>query len=289
MRLDLARGAPSAPRPWPRRCAGAPPCRGGPGSTRAAPLRRAPRARCRRASAPRRRERAARARLPRTRSCSMAAGPVDVGRDQEGPEALVLEVPAQLGDARRLAGALETQDHDDRRRPGRHGEPVRGPAEQLDQLAVDDLHHLLARGEALEDLVPDCLLADTLRRSDRTTLKLTSASEEGNARRSRSASLMFSSDRRPAPRRRSKIASRRCVRASNIGSSRNLVGESRKALKTTGHPSRRQGSRPQRRGMKHPAAPGSRAGRAGAPARGVTTRARTGRRRPHQGRRRTAP
>jgi hypothetical protein len=89
-------------------------------------------------------------------------GSVDVGRDQEGPEALVLEVPAQLGDARRLAGALEAQDHDDRRRPGRHGQPVRGAAEQLDQLAVDDLHHLLARGEALENLVPHRLLADAL-------------------------------------------------------------------------------------------------------------------------------
>ena len=89
-------------------------------------------------------------------------GPVDVGRDQEGPEALALEVAPQLRDARRLAGALEAQDHDHRRRPGGHREPVRGAAQQVDQLAVDDLHHLLARGEALEDLVPHGLLADPL-------------------------------------------------------------------------------------------------------------------------------
>ena len=51
--------------------------------------------------------------------------------------------------ARRLAGALETQDHDDRRRPGRHRQPVRRAAEQLDQLAVDDLHHLLRPASAM--------------------------------------------------------------------------------------------------------------------------------------------
>src|SRR5215470_12792889 len=58
---------------------------------------------------------------------------------------------------------------------------------------------------------------------------------------------MLSSVRRPAPRRRSKIVSRRCVRASNIGSSRELSGKSRKALKPTGHPTRRQGSGAPRR------------------------------------------
>ena len=88
--------------------------------------------------------------------------PVDVGGDQERPEALALEVAPELRDARRLAGALEAQDHDHGRRPGRHREPVRGAAQQVDQLAVDDLHDLLTRGEALEDLVPDGLLADPL-------------------------------------------------------------------------------------------------------------------------------
>ena len=39
---------------------------------------------------------------------------------------------------------------------------MRGAAQQIDQLAVDDLHHLLARGEAPEDLVPHGLLADPL-------------------------------------------------------------------------------------------------------------------------------
>src|SRR5262245_35935154 len=78
--------------------------------------------------------------------------------------------------------------------------------------------------------------------NERTTLKLTSASRRAT-RTSRSASWMLSSVRRPAPRRRSKIASRRVVRASNIGSSRELSGKSRKALKATGHPMRRQGRR----------------------------------------------
>ena len=39
---------------------------------------------------------------------------------------------------------------------------TRSPApEQVDELVVDDLDHLLAGGEAVEDVAPDGLLADT--------------------------------------------------------------------------------------------------------------------------------
>src|SRR5262249_51176768 len=89
-------------------------------------------------------------------------GPINVRRDEERPEALTLEVSTELRHTRRLAGALKAQNHDDRWRPGRHREPVGGAAKEIDQLAVHDRHDLLARGEALEDVVPHRLLADTL-------------------------------------------------------------------------------------------------------------------------------
>ena len=45
---------------------------------------------------------------------------------------------------------------------GRHGEPVSGAAEQLDQLVAHDLDDLLPRRQRLEDVLADGLLADAL-------------------------------------------------------------------------------------------------------------------------------
>ncbi len=211
------------------------------GSTRCAAAFSTPRARSRRAAAPR----------PVDGQLELLAEdaelldgrrPVDVGRDQERPEALALEVTRELRDARRLAGALEAQDHDDGRRPGRHREPVRAPPSSSTSSPWTILTTCWPGVRLWRSSCPTAF-SRTRSTKDRTTLKLTSASRRA-MRTSRSASWMFFSVRRPAPRRRSKIASRRCVRASNIGSSRNLVGKSRKALKTTGHPRRRQGSPP---------------------------------------------
>ena len=88
--------------------------------------------------------------------------PVHVGGDEEGPEALSLEVPAELRDRGRLAGPLEAEDHDDRGRPRRHGEAVRRPADQRHELLVDDLDDLLPGSDALEDLLAHRALAHPL-------------------------------------------------------------------------------------------------------------------------------
>ena len=87
---------------------------------------------------------------------------------------------------------------------GRHGQPVRGAAEQLDQLVVDDLHDLLARGEALEDLLPDGLLADALDEGP-DDLEVDVGLEEGDAHLAERLLdvLLASGGRRPGGGRKS--------------------------------------------------------------------------------------
>ena len=75
-------------------------------------------------------------------------GPVRVGGDEQRPAALLDEVPGELRRRRRLARALEADERDDRRVALEVERPIAG-AEQLDELVVDDLHDLLAGGQAL--------------------------------------------------------------------------------------------------------------------------------------------
>ena len=89
---------------------------------------------------------------------------VRVGGDEQRPAALPDEVPGELRRRRRLARALEADHRDDGRVALEVERPVAG-AEQRDELVVDDLHDLLAGGQALQDLGPDGLLADAARRS----------------------------------------------------------------------------------------------------------------------------
>ena len=81
--------------------------------------------------------------------------PLRVGRREQRMLSLLRVVARQLRGGGGLARALEADQHDDRRRVRRHREPVSAAAEQLDQLAVDDLHHLLRRRERGEDVLTD--------------------------------------------------------------------------------------------------------------------------------------
>ena len=91
---------------------------------------------------------------------------VDVGRNQQGPPLLGLQVPAQLAAGRGLAGTLEADHHDRNRRFGRQVEAVvLATPHDRHQFVVDDLDDLLAGGEALENLGADRLAPDASRRT----------------------------------------------------------------------------------------------------------------------------
>src|SRR2546422_869771 len=64
----------------------------------------------------------------------------------------------ELRGGRRLARALEPDEHDHRRRMGRRGEPVAAAAEELDQLIVDHLDDLLGRRQRPQDVLAHGLL-----------------------------------------------------------------------------------------------------------------------------------
>ena len=74
---------------------------------------------------------------------------LEVGADQERVAALLLPPQRQLGRGRRLARALEAGHQHDGGRPRGVGDLEALAAQHADQLLVDRLDHLLARGEAL--------------------------------------------------------------------------------------------------------------------------------------------
>ena len=80
-------------------------------------------------------------------------GPLRVGGREQRMLPLLAVEAGELGGRRRLAGALEPHQHDDRRGMGRGRETVAAAAEQLDELAVDDLHDLLGRGERRQNVL----------------------------------------------------------------------------------------------------------------------------------------
>src|ERR1035437_4068480 len=91
--------------------------------------------------------------LNRRRAC-------DVRRDQHRPMSVAPDGEPELGRGGGLAGALEADQHD-------HGRWMRLildlallAAEERDQLVVDDLHDLLARGQRLEHVAADGAFAD---------------------------------------------------------------------------------------------------------------------------------
>ena len=84
---------------------------------------------------------------------------LEVGRDQQRGVALLGEPLRELAREGRLSGALEAREHDDGRRLLRELEAALLPAEDADQLLVDDLHDLLGRVQRLVDLVAEGALA----------------------------------------------------------------------------------------------------------------------------------
>src|SRR5262249_45384709 len=166
--------------------------------------------------------------------------PIDVGRDQERSEAFPLEVAPELRDARRLAGALETQHHDHRWRAGRHRQSVRGASEKLGKLPVHDLHDLLAWREALKDILSDRLLADALHEGpDDLEVHVRFEQRDADLPECFLNVLLGEAARTPEAVEDRLEALRQGFE--HGWSSRNPVGKSRKALKATGHPRRRQG------------------------------------------------
>ena len=85
-------------------------------------------------------------------------GAIDVAADDQGAVAAFFEEFSELGRRGRLARTVEA-DHEDLERTGT-GEGRRAFAEEFDQFVVDDFDDLLARGDALEDLLADALRLD---------------------------------------------------------------------------------------------------------------------------------
>ena len=87
-------------------------------------------------------------------------GPLEVGGDERGLAAVIREQQRELPRGGRLARALEPGEEDRRRRARREGELRGAGAHQLGQLLVHDLHDLLARRQALLDVLAERPLAD---------------------------------------------------------------------------------------------------------------------------------
>ena len=85
-------------------------------------------------------------------------GPVRVRGDEQRLAAQLDDVLRELGGGRRLARALEADERDDGRAADEAERPV-ARRQERGELLVDDLHDLLAGGQALEDLGADRTLA----------------------------------------------------------------------------------------------------------------------------------
>ena len=88
--------------------------------------------------------------------------PVYVGCYQHGVLALLFQLSGQLGCRRRFTGALQTNEHDDRRRVARHGNTALRTAQELRQFIADDLDDRLGCVQAAEDFFAYSLFADAL-------------------------------------------------------------------------------------------------------------------------------
>src|SRR5207237_8133758 len=83
---------------------------------------------------------------------------LQVGGDEARPASLLAQLERELRGGRRLARALQAGEQDD----GELAEREAGLAlaHQRRELLMDDLHDLLAGGEALQDVIAQRLLAD---------------------------------------------------------------------------------------------------------------------------------
>ena len=85
---------------------------------------------------------------------------IDVAGCHHRTVAFFLEHQSELAGRRRLAGALQTNKHDDRHAGGRQRDLALCPAQKLCQLVFDDLDDRLVRLQAAEDLFPHRLFTD---------------------------------------------------------------------------------------------------------------------------------
>ncbi len=96
---------------------------------------------------------------PTTCSCVTALGRWRSAATSSGRVPLLGEPLGELAREGRLSGALEAREHDDGRRLLRELEPALLPAEDADQLVIDDLHDLLRGVQRLVDLVAEGAIA----------------------------------------------------------------------------------------------------------------------------------
>ena len=82
------------------------------------------------------------------------------GHEQRALAELAAHEPRELGGVRRLTSALQADHHHDGGALGGGGDFRAGTAHELCQLLVDDLHHLLGRGETVEHVRADTALGD---------------------------------------------------------------------------------------------------------------------------------
>ena len=75
---------------------------------------------------------------------------VYVAGDQQRAFALLFQQPGQLACRRRLTGALQAYEHDDRRRLGRDGDAALRPAEELCQFVADNFNNGLGSIQTAE-------------------------------------------------------------------------------------------------------------------------------------------
>ena len=91
---------------------------------------------------------------------SNCRGTIRIGGHEERLVAHLADLHRQLAGGRRLAGALQANQHHDSRRFGGHRQPRRRGAQQLDQLVVDDLDDCLCRRKTVHDVLADRFFLD---------------------------------------------------------------------------------------------------------------------------------
>ena len=89
-------------------------------------------------------------------------GTVHVARGEQRAMSLLTEIARELGDVRRLTGALQADHHHNRRRSGSEGQLGVCTAHERGELLADDLDDLLGRGQTVKHLGADGALGDSL-------------------------------------------------------------------------------------------------------------------------------
>ena len=100
--------------------------------------------------------------FPDDRQLVNRRGASHVGRDEQRMPSLLRQPLPELGRRRRLARALQAQQHDDARRLARRLQPALGVAEQRQHLVAHDAHDLLIGRQAAEHFLVDGPIAHAI-------------------------------------------------------------------------------------------------------------------------------